>query len=141
MSTKPYCKDVVPILSSFMGGAADAKNLAGLIVRFSGYVLTDWEYAKFRAQVMRLVHEHMSWGCEGVDVIQARLNHTFLYNETRALWLIDDLTAWGFCVRSWFLEDGDTDCFMSVYWSISGTAPPRRSGMCLELPTSEDETE
>ena len=128
----PYCQDVVPVLSRFMGVDADARNLAGLIVRFTGYVITDCKYAKFRAQVMELVHQHMSRGRGGVDVIQARLNHSFQYNETHALWLMTDLAAWGFACRPWFIEDGDTSCFMSVSWATAETAP---FPICLCLPS------
>ena len=92
---KPYCSDVVPVItchyhviSSFLGGAADAINLAGLIVRFAGAVITDWSYAKFRAQVMQLIHKQMSDGYGGCDVIDFRLNESFEYNEThgKARW-------------------------------------------------------
>jgi hypothetical protein len=106
----------------FLGNDSGARNIAGVIVRFTGYVITDWEYAKFRAQVMRLINMEMSNGYGGVDIIQHRLHHSFQFNETHALWLMNDLHAWGYTTRPWFLEDGNTlmgvGLFMTVGWNL-----------------------
>ena len=144
--SKPYCTDIVPVLSSFMGVDAAARNLSGLIVRFTGYVISDWEYAKFRAQVMTLVNKHMSDGRGGVDIIRGWLSPSFVYNETYALWLVDDLENWGYSCHPWFitcgrnsilLEDGDTFCFLTVDWKL----PKRARPFCLCLPDSDDESD
>ncbi len=118
---RDYCTDLVPSLIPFLGNDTQAQDVACLIVRFTGPLITDMEYAKFRAQVMTLIHKHMSQGRGGVDVIQHRLNHSFVYNETHALWLLNDLHAWGFSTMPWFLLDGDTSCFVSVNWGVIGT--------------------
>ena len=101
-----------------MGGDTGARDLACLIVRFTGTLISDWKYAKFRAQVMSLINKHMGNGYGGVDIIQCRLPYGFEYSETHALWLCNDLETWGFSVRAWFMEDGDTHCFMSVDWGF-----------------------
>jgi len=145
----PYTTDVVPSLMPFFGDNTEARDVSCLIVQFTGYVITDWDYAKFRAQVMTLINKVMANGWGGVDVIQSRLHHSFIYNETHALWLMNDLHAWGYTTRPWFLEDGDTHCFMSVDWNLparDSNAPPRTFGwlprpFSLRLPESDDEDE
>jgi hypothetical protein len=146
----PYTTDVVPSLMPFFGDNTEARDVSCLIVQFTGYVITDWEYAKFRAQVMTLINDGMANGWGGVDVVQSRLSHSFIYNETHALWLMNDLHVWGYTTTPWFLVDGDTHCFMSVDWKLPArdpTADPRTFGwlprpFCLALPTppeSDDE--
>ena len=103
-----YTTNIVPSLTPFLGDDTQGRDIAALIVRFVGTLITDWQYAKFRAQVMALINKHMSDGYGGVDIIQNRLPCSFDYNETHALWLIDDLAKWSFSVRAWFLEDGGT---------------------------------
>ena len=131
----PYTTDVIPALTPFFGDNTEARDVSCLIVQFTGYVITDLGYAKFRAQVMALIHKEMSGGWGGIDVIQGRLNHSFAYNETHALWLMNDLHAWGFTTRPWFLEDGDTWCFMSVNWGFHGR------GFCLRLPDTPPQSD
>ena len=126
-----YATDVVPTLTTIFGGDTVARDLAGLVARFTGYLITDREYAKFRAQVMILVHEHMGVGFGGVDLIAGHLHSSFEYNETHALWLIDDLEKWGFSVRAWFVEDGDENCFMSVRWGFSNLNEDRTHAIQL----------
>ena len=124
----PYCRDMVPVLQECMGVDADSRNLAGLIVRFTGYVITDWAYAKFRAQVMRLVHHAMAYGDDGVDIDVPRLHKSFQYNETHALWLLTDLDHWGFTCRLYenFQRVEDQEAFMSVHWNLDVNTGPRR---------------
>ena len=131
-----YTQDIVPALTTFLGNDTGGRNLAGVVVQFTGYVITDWRYAKFRAQVMMLVHSEMSDGYGGVDIIQGGLNHSFIFNETYALWLMTDLHAWGFTTRPWFLEDGDTNCFMSVNWGFNAfrDVGGEAERFCLMLP-------
>ena len=137
----PYSSDCVPSLMPFFGNDTGARDISGLIVRFTGYMITDWRYAKFRAQAMALIHKHMANGCSGVDLIQHSLNYSFQYNETHALWLIDDLHAWGFTTRPWFLEDGGyTNSFMSVGWGDSpreAVYPFNRKQFNLSPPKSD----
>ena len=116
---KPYVTDIVPTLRTYLGGDSGAHDLACLIVQFAGTVITDWRYAKFRAQSMSLINKHMANGYGGVDLIQGAMPYGFQYNETHALWLCNDLEAWGFSVRDWFRTRGDTYCFMSVGWGFS----------------------
>ena len=113
-----YATDIVPTLTTIFGGDTSARDLSGLVARFTGYLITDWVYAKFRAQVMMCVHESMGAGYGGTDIIAGHLHYSFEYNETHALWLIDDLEKWGFSVRAWFIEDGDEECFMTVKWGF-----------------------
>jgi hypothetical protein len=120
--TSPYSTDIVPALTPFFGDNTEARDVSCLIVQFTGYVITDREYGTFRAQVMALVHLHMSQGWGGVAIQGELLAQPFTYNETHALWLMTDLHMWGFVTRPWFLVNGDTDHFMSVEWGFHGTA-------------------
>ena len=101
-----------------MGDDAGARDLACLIVQFTGTVITDWRYAKFRAQVMSLINKHMGNGYGGVDIRQCALPYGFEYNETHALWLCNDLETWGFTVNDRFRTRGDTHSFMTVGWGF-----------------------
>ena len=136
----PYTTDVVPSLMSFFGNNTEARDVSCLIVQFTGYVITDWEYAKFRAQVMTLINYGMSNGWHGVEVIQSDLHWSFIYNETHALWLMNDLHAWGYTTRPLFM-DGDTSCFMSVGWKLARHPRVFPRAFCLGLPTESDDEE
>lgn len=119
--SKPYCNDVQRTIQKYI--KEDSRNLSRIIVQFTGYVITDWEYTKFRCQVMHSINVHMSNGFHGVDLIVGNLNHSFEYNETYALWLLNDLENLGYDCTPWFLTDepyidAPITAFMNVSWRL-----------------------
>ena len=62
-----YCSDIMPLLTPHLGNDTAGQDISGRIVQFTGYLITDRAYAKFRRQVCDLIHEHMEDGYGGVD--------------------------------------------------------------------------
>ena len=130
--SKPYTVDTLSIVEAYI-----QKDIAGLIIQFSGSIM-NMEYAQFRAQIMQLVHRSMSEGYGGVDLLARALSHTFVYNETYALWLIPDLENWGYSCRAWFLEEKHFgDCFLTIEWYFVEQSFENRR-FYIRLPTTYD---
>ena len=136
-----YTTNIVPVLLPFFGENSEARDVAALIVRFTGKLLTDWRYAKFRAQVMALINKEMGKGRGWANIAETSLPSGFEFNETHALWLIDDLQKWGFSVS--YREEGyfgGDDLFMAVEWGFGEqpTDPQTEDNetFCVTCPTT-----
>ena len=138
-----YTTNIVPVLLPFFGDNTEARDVATLIVRFTGTLITDWQYAKFRAQVMALINKEMGNGRGWANIAETSLPSGFEFNETHALWLIDDLQKWGFSVsyREEWCFGGD-ELFMAVDWGFGEqpTDPQNRTEdtetFCVTCPTT-----
>ena len=103
--TSPGNVDLVRVLEPFFGGDTQARNMAGIVCQFSGYMCGDKGYMQFRAGIMTLVFRAQAIGSEGVQIYLTELPRPILIdNEAYMNWITTDLTYLGYDVNPLFLH-------------------------------------
>ena len=94
--TSPGNVDLVRVLEPFFGGDTQAKDMAGIVCQFSGYMCGNKAYMRFRANALTHVFRAQAVGCRTAHLYSTALIYPF--NEAHANWLTTDLMYLGYAV-------------------------------------------
>ena len=117
--TSPGNVDLVRVLEPFFGGDTQARDVAGIICQFSGYMCGNKAYMRFRARQMARVFRAQSVGCHTAHLFSREGIYPF--NEAFANWLSTDLMFLGYAVEQvprdlLATTYPDPETFMLVTW-------------------------
>ena len=121
--TSPGNVDLVRVLEPFFGGDTQARDVAGIICQFSGYLCGNKAYMRFRAHAMKSVFSAQAVGCHASHLTTTEF--TAQFNEAFANWLTTDLMFLGYAVEPLYRQArghgikplyGYAETFMIVSW-------------------------